>query len=67
MIENTFGINIIPENDPERLVALHRYRITDTPSEASFEGIAHLAAQIFNVPISLLSLIDAETVFFKAM
>ena len=66
MIENTFGMNIVPENDIERLKALKRYKITDTPSEDSFDGIAKLATQIFNVPISLLSLVDAETVFFKA-
>lgn len=66
MIENTFGINIIPDNDTQRLEALQRYRITDTPSEESFDGIARLAAQIFNVPISLLSLVDAESVFFKS-
>ncbi|MFD2288419.1 PAS domain-containing protein [Pedobacter petrophilus] len=66
MIENTFGINIVPENDANRLDALKRYRISDTPSEDSFDGIAKLATQIFNVPISLLSLVDAEAVFFKA-
>ncbi|MCJ8155109.1 ATP-binding protein [Chryseobacterium sp. SSA4.19] len=66
MIENTFGINIVPENDAARLDALKRYRITDTPSEESFDGIARLSAKIFDVPISLLSLVDAESVFFKA-
>lgn len=66
MIENTFGINIVPDNDDDRLKALKRYRISDTPSEDSFDGIAKLATQIFNVPISLLSLVDAEAVFFKA-
>lgn len=66
MIENTFGINIVPKNEAERLEALQRYRITDSPSEDSFDGIARLATQIFNVPISLLSLVDAESVFFKA-
>lgn len=66
MIENTFGMNIVPENETARLEALQRYRITDTPSEESFDGIARLATQIFNVPISLLSLVNAESVFFKA-
>ncbi|WP_294243641.1 GAF domain-containing protein, partial [uncultured Chryseobacterium sp.] len=59
-------MNIVPENEVQRLEALNRYRITDTPSEESFDGIAKLAAQIFNAPISLLSLVDAESVFFKA-
>lgn len=66
MIDNTFGINIIPANEDERLQALYRYRITDTPSEESFDGIVQLAAQIFDVPVALISLVDAESVFFKA-
>ena len=59
MIENTFGLNIIPENENDRLQALQRYKITDTPSEDSFNGIAKLATQIFNVPIALISLVDS--------
>jgi PAS domain S-box-containing protein len=66
MIENTFGINIVPENDSERLTVLKRYRIMDTPSEASFDNIAKLCTKIFNIPISLVSLVDADRVFFKA-
>jgi PAS domain S-box-containing protein len=66
MIENTFGMNIIPDNDFERLKALATYRIMDTPSEASFDNVARLATQIFKVPISLVSLVDADRVFFKA-
>lgn len=66
MIENTFGMNIIPVNDIQRLQALKRYRIMDSPSEDSFDHIAKLCTQIFNVPISLVSLVDAEKVFFKA-
>lgn len=63
MTENTFGINIVPDDEGTRPDAFKRYRSTDTPSE---DGMAGLAAKIFNVPISLLSLVDAETVFFKA-
>lgn len=66
MIENTFGMDIMPENEHDRLNALRRYKITGTPSEASFDGIAKLATQIFNAPIALLSLVDAESVYFKA-
>lgn len=65
-MENTFGINIIPENDEQRLEALKRYQILDTPPESSFDNIARLATQIFGVPISLVSLVDEEQVYFKA-
>ena len=65
-MKNTFGINIIPDNDQHRIDALKRYRILNTPPEHAFDNVARLATQIFNVPISLISLIDAEKVFFKA-
>jgi len=65
-MKNTFGINIIPENDDLRIKALKRYKILGTPAENAFDHIAKLATQIFNVPISLVSLVDAEEVYFKA-
>ncbi len=63
---NTFGINIIPDNDSERVETLRRYKILDTPPENAFDNVARLAAQIFQVPISLISLVDTDQVFFKA-
>lgn len=65
-MENSFGINIIPDNDQERIEALKRYKIIDTPQEQAFNHVAQLAMQIFKVPVSLVSLVDAEQVYFKA-
>lgn len=65
-MDNSFGMNIIPDNDIKRIEALKRYKILDTPPEGAFDNVARLATQIFNVPISLISLVDAEEVFFKA-
>ncbi len=65
-MDNTFGINIIPDNEQQRIAALKRYKILDTPPEHAFDNVARLATQIFKVPISLVSLVDAEQVFFKA-
>jgi PAS domain S-box-containing protein len=65
-MDNTFGLNIIPENENERLQALFKYKILGTPAEQAFDNVARLATQVFNVPISLISLIDSEEVYFKA-
>lgn len=65
-MENTFGIDINPDNDEQRIEALKRYKILDTPPEGAFNNVAKLATQIFKVPISLISLVDAEQVFLKA-
>ena len=66
MIKNPFGMNIIPDNDSERLLALKRYQIMDTPSEDSFDILASLAVHLFDVSMALISFVGAERVFFKA-
>lgn len=65
-MNNTFGIEIIPPNEAGRIDALRRYKIYNTPSEGAFDRVAKLAARIFKVPVSLISLVGAEEVFFKA-
>jgi signal transduction histidine kinase len=55
-----------PANEGARLRALHELDILDTPPEEDFDHIAELAAGICGVPISLVSLIDAERQWFKA-
>ncbi|HYF04392.1 MAG TPA: GAF domain-containing protein, partial [Patescibacteria group bacterium] len=65
-MHNTFGINIIPENEKQRLQALQRYNVLDTSAEEQFNKIALLVAKIFNMPIVLISFVDSERVFFKA-
>ncbi|MCX2477636.1 ATP-binding protein [Pedobacter sp. MC2016-15] len=65
-MDNTFGKNIIPENEHERIAALKRYKILGSPAENAFDHVAKLAAKIFAVPIALVSMVDTEEVFFKA-
>lgn len=65
-MKNYFGINIIPSNESERLNALNRYEILDTPPEGAFNKIASIAVKLFNVPIALVALVDKDRTFFKA-
>ena len=61
----TVAESVIPENDTERVDALRRYQLLDTLTEKSFHNIARLMADVFEVPIALISLVDEEQVFFK--
>ncbi|RIV19470.1 PAS domain S-box protein [Fibrisoma montanum] len=63
---NTFGKAIIPENEAGRLRALHHYDLIDSPPEEAFNNIARIMAQVFGVPIALISLVDEQQVVFKA-
>jgi len=57
--------SLIPSDDYERVQALKRQHILDTPSEKSLRNLAETAALIFGVPIGLISFVDAERVFIK--
>jgi PAS domain S-box-containing protein len=56
----------LPVNEAERLKALRRYNILDTPPEVAFDRITALAARLFDVPIALVSLIDESRGWFKS-
>lgn len=56
----------IAANETERLAALQRYRILDTPPEAAFDRITRLATRLFDMPIALISLVDESRAWFKS-
>ena len=51
----------------QRQRALESYRVLDTLPETAYEDIVRLASVICGVPIALVSLIDRERQWFKAM
>jgi signal transduction histidine kinase len=58
--------NLIPANERERLDAVRRYEILDTPPDGAFDRITALAARIFDVPISIVSIVDSDRIWFKS-
>ena len=52
--------------ESERLAALDRLEVLDTPSEPLFDSLTNLAALTFHTPIALISLVDQERQWFKA-
>jgi formate hydrogenlyase transcriptional activator len=56
----------LSENEAERLAALRRYQILDTPPDGAFDHIAALAANFFHVPIAIVSLVDEDRIWFKS-
>ncbi|MEM8916833.1 MAG: PAS domain-containing protein, partial [Pseudomonadota bacterium] len=54
------------DQEPARLAALRELDILDTPEERRFDEITALAARVFRVPISLVSLVDETRQWFKS-
>lgn len=56
----------LPDNEPQRLTALHDLQVLDTPADQAFDRITQLARDLFDVPIALVSLVDKERQWFKS-
>jgi len=56
----------LPVNERQRLEALRRYEVLDTAPEPAWDRITREAAQIFRVPMCLVSLVDGNRTWFKS-
>jgi diguanylate cyclase (GGDEF)-like protein len=54
----------IPRDEEQRLRDLERYGVIGTASDEHLERLVHLAASIFQTPISVISLVDADRQWF---
>ena len=57
----------LPLNEADRLDALHRTHLLDTPPEEAFDDLTRLAARLCGVPIACVSLVDSQRQWFKSV
>lgn len=55
-----------PHNEEARLGLLRSLGVLDTPAEEGFDRITRIAAQLLDVPITLVSLVDEKRQWFKS-
>ena len=55
-----------PFSETERLTALFRCRILDTPSEPCLDRVSRLAAQFFVAPMAVISFVTQDRSWFKS-
>lgn len=56
----------MPMTDQQRVAALHRYSILDTPKESTFDIITSMVSEMLQVPHACVSLVDEDRVWFKS-
>jgi two-component sensor histidine kinase len=56
----------IADKERERMAAVRRYDVLDTPPDGAFDRITALAARRFDVPISIISIVDEDRIWFKS-
>jgi serine/threonine protein kinase len=57
---------LIPNDEAQRMSAVRRYQVLDTPADGTFDRITALAARIFSVPIAIVSVVDHDRIWFKS-
>ncbi|OYU46554.1 MAG: histidine kinase [Burkholderiales bacterium PBB4] len=55
-----------PSDEDDRLSALRQLLILDTPEEERFDRITAFAAEEFEVPIAVVSMVDTDRTWFKS-
>jgi GAF domain-containing protein len=62
----TVAQHILPSNEQERLAAVRRYGVLDTPPDGAFDRITRLASLVLEMPIAIVSLVDHDRIWFKS-
>jgi PAS domain S-box-containing protein len=59
-------VQALSAGEVRRVAALHELAILDTPTEERFDRITRVTAALFDVPIALVSLVDADRNWIKS-
>jgi serine/threonine protein kinase len=57
---------LVPANEAERMEAVRRLQILDTPPDGAFDRITALAARLLKTPIAIVSIVDHDRIWFKS-
>jgi two-component sensor histidine kinase/PAS domain-containing protein len=64
--ETQLKVSCTEHDEQERQRELASFQILDTPPEIEFDDFTHLATQICDTPIALISLLDPDRQWFKS-
>ena len=52
--------------EEDRIANLKKYEVLDTPADGSFDKFTRMAAEILEMPIAIVSLVDSDRIWFKS-
>ncbi|MEX1178117.1 MAG: GAF domain-containing sensor histidine kinase [Nitriliruptor sp.] len=58
--------DLSPADEAARIAAVRRYDILDTPPDGAFDRVTALAARICKAPISTITIVDEDRIWFKS-
>lgn len=58
--------HIVPPDERQRLAAVRRYAILDTPPDGAFDRITRLASLVLEMPIAIVTIVDHDRIWFKS-
>ena len=59
-------ISLTDEAETNRIKALKKYEILDTPPDGIFDRLVALASRVLDMPIVIVSLVDTDRIWFKS-
>lgn len=59
-------MTMVDERETQRLAALRRYNVLDTPPDRAFDRVSALASRICNAPVALITIVDTDRIWFKS-
>ncbi|MGI8942864.1 MAG: GAF domain-containing protein, partial [Qipengyuania sp.] len=59
-------VDKLQSKEDQRMAAVRRYDILDSPPDGAFDRITALAARRLNVPIAIISIVDEDRIWFKS-
>ncbi|MDQ1817253.1 histidine kinase dimerization/phosphoacceptor domain -containing protein [Massilia sp. CCM 9210] len=65
-MNSTLAVLSPDEHEAQRMQSVRRYDILDTPPDGSFDHVTEVAARLMGTPIAIISIVDADRIWFKS-
>lgn len=65
-MKSTLTLVHCEDHEERRMQSVRRYDILDSPPDGSFDHVTQVAARLMGTPISIISIVDSDRIWFKS-